>query len=241
MALVATPSNAQVTHRDGIRCQRDVYCKTLAVDGAAEIQGTLTVNGVITPAAGVTTFTQTYSTALATMPAAITDSSGGTAAAAIAAGVGKHVVAFFVNLAELADGDVITNYVFGFKFKVLKMDFRVEKAVTTAAKACTLNGEIGTTNLTGGEVALTSANCTPKGAAVAGAAVTAANTGSATDTFSVEASGTTAFAEGTGWLLVSVQNMDDADAFATVLSDILALKKVGNSTIDAMQTLGIAG
>lgn len=150
--------------------------------------------------------------------AAITDSTTGTAANTAAAGTGVITLAFHVNLASLAaNGDVLTDYVPGYKFKILAVDFRVCKAVTTAAKAASINLEIVSTDLTGGVVALTSANCTPAGVAVAGSAVTAANTGTAAQAFSIEVSGVTAFVEGDGWILVKIQNMDSADAFASIL------------------------
>lgn len=122
--------------------------------------------------------------------------------------VGVQIVPIYLNLPDVASGDVMTDYVPGFPFKVLGVDFRVHKAVTTGAKAATLNLEIGTTNLTGGVVALTSANCTPAGAAVAGSAVTGANTGTATDAISIEASSVTAFVEGTGTLYIKLLNLD---------------------------------
>jgi len=147
----------------------------------------------------------------------ITDNTGGAIGRTAAAGVGIQTLAFFMNLADIANGDLLTNYVPGYRFKILKADFRVLKPVTTGAKLATLNLEIGTTNLTGGAIALTSANCTPAGVAVAGTAITADNVGTATDSFSVEASSVTTFVEGNGWLLVSIQNMDDADAFASVI------------------------
>lgn len=148
----------------------------------------------------------------------ITDSTGGSVLMALAAGVGKFTLSFYVNLATLTDADQLTTYVPGFKFKINKVDFRVHIPVTTAAKASTINLEIGTTDLTGGVVALTSANCATRGVGVAGSAVTAANTGTSADSFSIEASSTTAFVEGSGWLLVGIQNMDTADALATILS-----------------------
>lgn len=40
MAIASTPSNAQTTHRDGIRCAKDVYTATLACTGVADV-GTL--------------------------------------------------------------------------------------------------------------------------------------------------------------------------------------------------------
>ncbi len=137
----------------------------------------------------------------------------GEQAAVFGAGLASKTLAFFVNLADIANGDILTDYVPGYAFKIQKVDFRVFKAATTAAKAATLNLEIGSTNLTGGVVSLTSANCTPAGAAVAGTAVTANNTGTATDAFSIEASSVTAFVEGSGWIIVEIQNLDAYNAW----------------------------
>lgn len=147
----------------------------------------------------------------------LTDNSTGTASTTLAAGVGVTTLAFFFNLAEIAgNGDVLTTYTPGYKFKILSVDFAVCKAVTTAAKRADLNIEIGTTDLTGGVVSITSAAATPAGVVIAGSAVTAANTGSSSATISVEASNVTAHAEGSGWLLVKIQNMDTADAVASL-------------------------
>lgn len=157
----------------------------------------------------------------APLPNAITDNSTGTASDTIAAGTGVFTLAIPILLAQIGGSvDVLTNYTPGFAFKILSVDSRVTTAVTTAAKLASLNVEINATNLTGGVVDLTSANCTPLGAAIAGTAVTAANTGSATDTISIEASGVTAFAEGAVVLLVRIQNMDTANAVASLADHI---------------------
>ena len=110
---------------------------------------------------------------------------------------------FYLTLSELTDADVLTTWTPGFAGSITGVEFAVKKAATTGAKAADLNLEIGTTNLTGGVVGLTSANCTPKGVVVAGTPVTAASTFTATDTISVEAANVTAFVEGDGWLIVS--------------------------------------
>ncbi len=130
----------------------------------------------------------------------------------ITANAGVSIVALPVNLPSLANGDAFTNYTPGFAFELVAEDFRVTVPVTTAAKAATLNLEIGATNVTGGEIALTSANCTPIGAAVAGAAITAAFTGTATDTISIEASGVTTFIEGAGVVLLKIRNLETVNA-----------------------------
>ena len=115
-----------------------------------------------------------------------------------------QIVSIPITLAKLANGDVVTTYTPGFHGRIKALDFVVHDPVTTGAKAATLNAEIGTTNLTGGTVALTSANCTPLGAIVAGAAITGAAAFKDTDTISIEASSVTTFIEGTGVLLVKL-------------------------------------
>lgn len=115
----------------------------------------------------------------------------------------RMIVTIPVNLASITTTqDVVTTYTPGFAGRILKNDFLVNVPVTTAAKLATLNAEIGTTNVTGGTIALTSANCTPMGAVVAGAAITAANSFTATDTISYEAASVTAFAEGSGSIVI---------------------------------------
>lgn len=136
----------------------------------------------------------------------------------IGAGVGRMIWSVPIALAGItAAGDVVTNYVAGFKGRVMSLSFAVQTVVTTAAKAASLNAEIGTTNVTGGVVALTSANCTPAGALISGSAVTALNAFLATDTLSIEAASVTAFAEGSGVLLVSLANDDTINAIALAL------------------------
>lgn len=117
----------------------------------------------------------------------------------------SSVIAIPIQLATIPAGDVLTNWTPGFAGTITKVSFAVTVAATTASKAATLNLEIGTTNLTGGVVSLTSANCTPLGAVIAGTAVTAGNTFTASDTISVEGSSVTAFIEGAGVLLISIQ------------------------------------
>lgn len=155
------------------------------------------------------------------VPNRLVDSTGGSATNAIAAGVGRQVVTFGpILLAGITDADVITSFVPGYKFKIVSFSAINIVAVTTGSKATTLNLEIGTTDVTGGVLALTSANQTPKGVVVNGTAITAANTGSSTAAISVEATSTTAFAEGSVILQLVLQNMDTADAMASVVSGL---------------------
>lgn len=93
-----------------------------------------------------------------------------------------------------------------FAFVVTTAAFRVgDKAVTTGAKAATATVQISGTAVTGGVMSLTSANCTPSGAAVASTAITANNqTQSVGQTLEVAISSVTAFAEGDGWFEFTV-------------------------------------
>lgn len=150
---------------------------------------------------------------------AITDSGTGTATDTLAAGVGIMTVPIAIQLAAMttAAADLITNYTPGFKFKLLSADFVTTTIGAGAGATQTLNLEIGATNVTGGVVNPTLASTDTLGEITAGTAITGANTGSATDTLSVEvAAGGTVFTGGAGLLLVKIQNMDTADAFATL-------------------------
>ncbi len=112
---------------------------------------------------------------------------------------------FYMPLADISAADIVTEWIPGFAGKITKILAIVQKAATTAAKAATLNAEIETTDLTGGALALTSANCTPKGAQVEASAITAANAFTAAQKISVEASSVTAFVEGSIWLMVQYE------------------------------------
>lgn len=155
------------------------------------------------------------------LPNAFTDNSTGTASDTVAAGVGVFTLAIPITLAQIVGaGDVLTTYTPGFRFKLLSFDARVVEVVTTGGDAASLNLEIGAVNVTGGVIALTSANSTPLGAAIAGTAITGNNIGTAADTISIESSSVTAFAEGAVVALIRIQNMDTADAFASMAQHV---------------------
>ena len=123
---------------------------------------------------------------------------------------GHSVLSIPFKFANLADGDIVTEFVPGFAGSILKASVVVTDPVTTADDAATLNLEIGTTNVTGGAVALDSAagssNVDTLGDVVEGTPITGNNTFTDSDTISVEASSVTAFAEGEGVLLIVLQS-----------------------------------
>jgi hypothetical protein len=112
-------------------------------------------------------------------------------------------VTFPITNATLADGDIVTAWTPGFAGTIEKWAYVVNDPVLTADDLATLNLEIGSTDVTGGAIALTSALCTPMGKVIAAAPITAANVFTATDTISVDASSVTAFAEGTGSIIIT--------------------------------------
>lgn len=118
--------------------------------------------------------------------------------------VQPQVITIPVTLAQITGAaDVATAIPIGIACVITKIDAFVQNIVTTAAKLATLSLKINSTAVTGGAVALTSANCTPLGAKVAGTAITALNVMAATDTLSLVATGVTAFAEGAVWVEIS--------------------------------------
>lgn len=117
----------------------------------------------------------------------------------------RSLLSFPIALAKIADGDILTTFTPGFAGKIVKFSAITNDPATTALKTTTLNLEIGTTNLTGGVLVLTSANQTPLGKATDATAITGNNTFTSTDTISIEAASTTAFIEGSTVLYVQLQ------------------------------------
>lgn len=120
-------------------------------------------------------------------------------------------LAFPVELASITTAqDVVTDFYPGVDGYIESLTWVQNKVVTTGSKLASLNAEIGTTNLTGGVIALTSAACTPMGAVIQGTAITANNRLTKKDPISIEAASVTAFAEGNGTVYVRIR-LDDSD------------------------------
>lgn len=146
---------------------------------------------------------------------ALTDSTGGSVSGAtLAATAGISTLSIPIQLASMTTSatDLVTAYTPGYKFKILAVDFATTTVSTGDGASQVINVEIGTTNVTGGVVTATLAGTDTLGELTAGTAVSAANTGSASDTISVEvAAGGTVFTAGSGVLLIRIQNMDVQD------------------------------
>lgn len=160
------------------------------------------------------------------LPTAITDNSTGAVSSTFAAGVGVSTVVIPIQLASMTAlaADLVTAYTPGYAFKVLALHFATTTIGAGAAASQVLNLEIGSTDLTGGLLTITLAGTDTLGELTTATAITAANTGTAADTISVEvAAGGTIFTAGDGVLLVKLQNMDTANAFASISSKINTL------------------
>jgi hypothetical protein len=161
----------------------------------------------------------------APLPTAFTDNTGGTASDTLAAGVGVSTLT--IPLTSLATGlstlaiDLLTGYVPGYAFKLLSFDFVTTVAGTGAGASQTFNLEIGSTNVTGGSLNVTLASTDTIGEVTAGTAITAANVGTAADAISIEmAAGGTVFTAGAGYFVIKIQNMDTANAVASLAEHV---------------------
>ena len=106
----------------------------------------------------------------------------------------------FKATAAATTGDWVTTWTPGFAGRVVKTYFVGE--VVGTAYAGSINLEIGTTNLTGGVITLTTTTGLAKGSVAAGSAITADNSFTATDTLSVEITSNTTDAAGSGTIHV---------------------------------------
>lgn len=189
-------------------------------------------------------YTQTaYTTAVRTTTAPVTDSTGGAAQAAAAAGVGIQTLCIpHTFIGGTSAVEPITAYTPGYKFKILSWAFVPSVLLVGASGSRVANMEIGTT-----DVGTTPSTCTileanaAVGVVTAGTAVAGANTGTSSDTFSIEiASGGTAFSAGSGTFIVRIQNMDTADALAGILANNITQAGLINSLIDDSQAIGVS-
>lgn len=161
-------------------------------------------------------------------PANLTDSTTGTPGATLAAGVGIstliHPLTSLVTGLGVLAIDLMTGYVPGYRFKILALDFITTVAGTNAGAVQVFNLEIGATNVTGGVCTVNLAGTAAIGQLTSGTAVTATNIGTASDAISLEmAAGGTVFTAGAGYFLIKIQNMDTADAIASLNTSINAI------------------
>ena len=115
------------------------------------------------------------------------------------------LVACVTGLIITGNIDILTGMRLGLDGTIEMFDAHVTTPVTTASRLATLTPRINSTLVTGGAIALTSANCTPLGARIAGSAITANNRLTRSSTLGIVASGVTAFAEGQVSLVMRIR------------------------------------
>lgn len=120
--------------------------------------------------------------------------------------VAFETLMFQVNLAAIPAGDVVTSYPLPGSGRIIGFRYVPTAVTTTAGDGMNLNLEIGTTNLTGGVLGLTSANTNTLGVVVEATAITGNNTYAPGALLSIEgATGAGAFAEGSGSLHIELE------------------------------------
>lgn len=109
-------------------------------------------------------------------------------------------------LSTITAADIITEIYPGVEGDLEYAEFVCTIAASTSGKAATLNFEIGTTDVTGMTLGLTTATVTPKGVALAFGLPTAGYTLSRSSKLSLEASSVTAFSEGEGFINLYIRD-----------------------------------
>ncbi len=151
-------------------------------------------------------------------PNRLTDNSGGTAGDTIAAAGLKQTVIIPMQLSDLVNSGAWA-LALPFAFTILSALFRTGKPASTSSKLATLTLSTTGGALTGGVMALTTANQNATGGSVAATAISGANaTGAAGDSIIATASSVTAFVEGDGWVEITVRNNDLAATIASIAS-----------------------
>lgn len=124
-------------------------------------------------------------------------------------------------------GEVVTEIFLGHKFRIIDWKFVTDVPGVGASASRVFNMEINSTNVgtIASTITATEASTSSKGEVTLGTAVSGANEGAATDTFSIEvAAGGTQFTAGSGCFIVSVQNLDTFDgmtSFVEKFNDLL--------------------
>ena len=162
--------------------------------------------------------------------AAITDSSGGTAAptTGVAAVAFQQTIVIPIGALSGIANTVQWSVALPHAFTLVSVLLRIAQPVTTGAKAATLTAGIAGTPCTGGVISAAGAYAT--GATQAGSAISALNVGAAGNTIDIVASAVTAFAEGTGWIEATIINTSRANAAATTLAQTNAVRNALVST-----------
>lgn len=153
----------------------------------------------------------------------LTDSSGGTGDDALEVGVGDLTMEFATTLVAVTaaeGGDLITDLPIPFRFRVISLDWVTFIAGVGSSATHVLTVDIGATPVTTLTLTITEASTNTIGEVTAGVAATAADVGAAGDLLSIAVAAGTNFTAGEGVLVLKLQNMDTADAFASLADKV---------------------
>jgi hypothetical protein len=172
-----------------------------------------------------TTSLKALNATLLTGIAAFTDNTTGTASSTLAAGVGIYNVSAYINLVNITATGNVFYFLPGHAFKVLSMSATTEKPESVASKAVTLTPYVNGISVTGGALALTTANVVSVGGNISATSITAVNTGTSVQSLNIQCSTfTAAFTNGAVRVILTIQNMDSANAIASLASKINTIK-----------------
>lgn len=118
--------------------------------------------------------------------------------------VAYQTISIPLQLAQITAAGTVFSFVPNFAGTIVGIQFAVTTPTTTASKLATLSAKVGSTAITGGNVALTTATTNALGDNVAGTSISANGAFTAAQSISIVASAVTAFSEGAGVLLLTV-------------------------------------
>lgn len=122
------------------------------------------------------------------------------------AGVAGSIITIPIDLLTVStSAATVAKFTPGFAGVIKKLTYLPTVVSTTAGKAVTLTPKIATVAVTGGVLALTSANTNTMAVNVAASAVTALNAFAAADEITIVSSVNTAFVEGSGSIQIVLQ------------------------------------
>lgn len=147
---------------------------------------------------------------IAALQAADTSGGSATSTAQADATAGRdYILPIPIDLALVTgDMDIVTDWIIGHKFEIVgKPTFIVTEALVGSSKTVDLVLDKGATPMTGGSVTVASASAALGTCVPAAAALSAGNTGAATDVISVRSANTTAFTSGKGVLMLRIRSV----------------------------------
>ncbi|MEN6337357.1 MAG: hypothetical protein ABFE01_24135 [Phycisphaerales bacterium] len=108
-------------------------------------------------------------------------------------------------MSAIVAGDELTDWVPGFNFEIVGLDFVCVTPITTAAKAATITPYIDAVAVPG--CAVTVSGTKAKGVVTAGSTPTSRVFGNAASKIKLTGSAVTTFSEGAGYLLLKIRNI----------------------------------